>query len=45
MPQRLTADQWSGDFAGRSRDKRVDDIVDTAVFAVAVLLLVLIAVL
>lgn len=41
----MTADRWSGDFAGGRRDERVDDIVDTAALAVAVLLLVLIAVL
>lgn len=45
MSQRLTADRWSDDYAARPRDKRVNDVIDTAVFAVAVLLLVLIAVL
>jgi hypothetical protein len=41
----MTAHRWAGDLAGRSRDERIDDLVDTAAFAVAVLLLVLIAVL
>jgi hypothetical protein len=45
MSQRLTVQRWSGDLPRSPRDQRVDDVIDTAVFAVAVLLLVLVAVL
>jgi hypothetical protein len=45
MPERLTADRWARDLSGEPRNQWVEDVVDTAVFAVAVLLLVLIAIL